>query len=109
MRIRTDNQKKNYEKLRNKFLRLKAFEDAKIAVQVYEESVMIRIEDKNIIANEIAKEIIIQEPIYTCDEIKKLDIFTLPSPPLNLKRVRSRKIYYPYNLIEDEKKSELLL
>ncbi len=89
MRIRTDNQLKNDEKLRTKFLRLKAFEDAKIAIQVYEESLL--------------EEKIIAEPIYTEKEIEKIDIESIPvPPPETLKRVRSRKIFYPYDVIEDE-------
>jgi hypothetical protein len=94
MRIRTDNQLKNDEKLRTKFLRLKAFEDAKIAIQVYEESLL----EKMIVDNQLFLE---KEQIYSEKEIKKIDIESIPLPPLKLGRVRSRKIFYPYDLIVD--------
>ena len=91
IRTRTSNQLKNDEKLRSKFLRLKAFEDAKIAVQVYEE---------NIIANQTFLEV---EKIYIDNEIKKIDKDSIPVlPKETLKRVRSRKIFAPYDLIVDK-------
>ena len=101
-RVRTDNQLKNDEKLRTKFLRLQAYENEKKAIQIYEETVMLNNLEKNNIIYDITKVTIMQDPIYKESEINKIDKFSVPAPPIKLGRVRSRKTYYPYDIIENK-------
>ena len=42
----------------------------------------------------------IDVPVYSDAEIIKIDTITIP-PPLKLGRVRSRKMFWPYDIIEN--------
>ena len=39
-------------------------------------------------------------PVYSDAEIIKIDVITMPKPPVMLGRVRSRKMFWPYDVID---------
>ena len=48
-----------------------------------------------------------EKKIEDKDVISMCDVILPPGPPIRLGRVRSRKIYYPYDIIEDNSKQVL--